>query len=151
MGGKQLKLRTKYVATEGVKEYRETVPVWVNKRDVVLEIGCEWGTTTEILAQHCKEVIATDVSPDCIERAKERHPNLEFRLLDGFDVNAVLEMGKQFTKVYIDISGLSGYRSLLDVICLLNMYATVVRPEAIVIKSGGLKQFARQCTAWQGG
>ena len=153
MGGKQLKLKTKYIATEGVKEYRETVPVWVNEDDVVLEIGCEWGTTTEIIAQHCKEVIAADVSEDCIERARQRHPELRFEVLDGFDLNAVLGLGREFTKVYIDISGLSGYRALLDVICLLNTYATVVRPEAIVIKSGGLKQFARQCTAWrqQGG
>lgn len=148
---KQLRLRTRFVATEGVKEYRETIPVWVNEDDVVLEIGCEWGTTTEVLAEHCKEVIATDVSEDCIERARERHPELHFEVLDGFDLDAVLGMGKRFTKVYIDISGLSGYRSLLDVIALLNMYATVIKPEAIVIKSGGLKHFAKQCIPWQGG
>lgn len=149
MSEKRLKPRTKFIATWKVKEYRETIPVWVNEDDVVLEIGCEWGTTTTIIAERCKEVIGTDVSPECIERAREMHPDLHFEVLDGFDVRAALDLGKEFTKVYIDISGLSGYRSLLDVISLLTMYATVLRPEAIIIKSGALKQFAANCIAWR--
>jgi hypothetical protein len=70
-------------------------------------------------------------------------------VLDGFDVRAALGLGKEFTKIYIDISGLSGYRSLLDVISLLMMYATVLRPEAIIVKSGALKHFASHCIAWR--
>jgi trans-aconitate methyltransferase len=148
---KQFRTRTRFIATRGVKEYRETIPVWVHERDVVLEIGCEWGTTTRLLARHCQEVIGTDVSPECLERAREKHPELRFEVLDGFDVRAALALDKSFTKIYIDISGLSGYRSLLDVISLLQMYATVLRPEAIVIKSGALKHFAAHCVAWQSG
>lgn len=147
----QLKLKTRFIGTRNVKEYRATIPVWVNEDDVILEIGCEWGTTTRILAEHCKEVIGTDISSECIERAKERHPDLHFEVLDGFDVRAALDMGKAFTKIYIDISGMSGYRSLLDVISLLTMYATVFRPEAIVIKSGALKHFASHCIPWREG
>ena len=147
----QFKVRTKFVATRGVKEYRETIGVWVNKDDVVLEIGCEWGTTTVLIAPHCKEVIGTDISPDCIERARREHPELRFEVLDAFDVLAAADLGKQFTKIYIDMSGISGYRSLLDVISLLTMYATVLRPEAIIIKSGALKHFASLCTPWRPG
>lgn len=149
MSENQLKLRTKFIGTRKVKEYRETIPVWVNKDDVVLEIGCEWGTTTRLIAEHCKEVIGTDISPECIRRAREKNPDLHFEVLDGFDARAALDMGKEFTKIYIDISGLSGYRSLLDVISLLMMYATVLRPEAIIIKSGALKSFASRCTPWR--
>ena len=149
MSEKQLKLNTKFIGTRRVKEYRESIPVWVNENDVVLEIGCEWGTTTTIIAQYCKEVIGTDISPECIERARGKYPDLHFEVLDGFDARAALDLGKQFTKIYIDISGLSGYRSLLDVISLLTMYATVFRPEAIVVKSGALKHFALHCIAWQ--
>lgn len=145
----QFKLNTKFIAVRNVKEYRETIPIWVNKDDVILEIGCEWGTTTKILAQHCREVIGTDISLECIQRAKEYSPDIHFEVLDGFDVLSVLNMGKKFTKVYIDISGISGYRSLLDVIALLNMYSTVLRPEVIVVKSGSLKHFASHCTAWR--
>ena len=147
---KQFKIRTRFIATRGVKEYRATIPAWVTAGDVVLEIGCEWGTTTTLIAPHCGTVIGTDVSPECIERAREQHPGIRFEVLDGFDVRAAMALGESFTKVYIDMSGLSGYRSLLDVISLLTMYATVLRPAAIVIKSGALKQFASLCTAWHG-
>jgi trans-aconitate methyltransferase len=146
---KQLKLRTRFIATRGVKEYRETIAAWVHEQDIVLEIGCEWGTTTVEIARRCREVIGTDISPDCIQRARQRHPEIRFEVLDAFDVRAALELGRPFTKVYIDVSGLSGYRSLLDAIALVQMYATVLRPEAIVVKSGALKHFAGHCLAWR--
>src|SRR5262245_59493533 len=120
--------KTLFIATRGVKEYRATIPLWVTEQDIVLEIGCEWGTTTALLAAHCREVIGTDISADCIARARAMHPGLCFEVLDGFDVLAALRLDKPFTKVYIDMSGISGYRSLLDAISLLMMYATVLRP-----------------------
>ncbi|MCC6442420.1 MAG: hypothetical protein IT210_03070, partial [Armatimonadetes bacterium] len=86
---------------------------------------------------------------ECIERARQKHPDIRFEVLDAFDVRAALDLGRQFTKVYIDMSGLSGYRSLLDTISLLTMYATVLRPEAIIIKSGSLKQFGLLCIPWR--
>ena len=146
---RQFKLRTKFIGTRGVQEYRDTIPVWVNKDDTVLEIGCEWGTTTVLLAPHCKEVIGTDISRECIERARLSHPGIRFEVLDAFDVRAAMDLGGQFTKIYIDMSGLSGYRSLLDVIALVQMYATVFRPEAVIVKSGALKHFASQCIPWR--
>ncbi len=146
---KQFKVRTKFIGTRGVEEYRATIPVWVNARDVVLEIGCEWGTTTSLIAPHCQKVIGTDISLKCIERARAMHPHLRFEVMDGFDVKAALDLGESFSKVYIDMSGISGYRSLLDTISLLMMYATVLRPEAIIVKSGALKHFAAHCIAWR--
>ena len=147
----QFKLKTKFIATRGVKEYRQTIRRWVTSEDIVLEIGCEWGTTTVLIAPHCKEVIGTDVSAECIARARREHPGIRFEVLDGFDVRAALALERPFTKIYIDMSGLSGYRSLLDVISLLTMYATVLRPEAIIIKSGALKRFASLCVPWRPG
>ena len=47
---RQFKFKTIFVATRGVREYRATIPVWVKGDDVVLEIGCEWGTTTALIA-----------------------------------------------------------------------------------------------------
>ena len=146
---KQFKVNTKFIGTRGVKEYRESIARWVNKDDVVLEIGCEWGTTTTLIAPHCKEVNGTDVSSDCIARARQQHPEIRFEVLDAFDVLAALQLGKKFTKIYIDMSGISGYRSLLDLISLLTMYATVLRPDAIIVKSGALKHFASHCIAWR--
>jgi len=145
---KQYRPRTTFVAARGVKEYRATIAEWVCPDDVVLEIGCEWGATTALIAPHCKEVIGTDVSSEVIERARQRHPHIRFEVLDGFDVRAALALADRFDKIYIDMSGLSGYRSLLDTIALLNAYATVLRPAAIVIKSGALKDFTARCVAW---
>jgi len=145
----QFKLKTRFIAVRNVKEYRETIPAWVSKEDVVLEIGCEWGATTALIAPHCKEVIGADISRQCIEVAQRRHPGIRFEVLDAFDLRAAHALGKQFTKIYIDLSGLSGYRSLLDVISLLSMYASVFQPEAIVVKSGALKHFASRCLPWR--
>lgn len=149
---RQFKLETRFIATRGVQEYRATIPALLTSEDVVLELGCGWGTTTALLASHCRDVVGTDVSGDCIARARRTHPELRFDVLDAFDVRAALELGSRldlaFTKVYVDVSGLSGYRGLLDVIALLTAYATVFRPDAVVVKSGALKHFASHCTAW---
>lgn len=146
---RQFKVSTRFVATRGVHQYRQTIAALVRSEDVVLELGCEWGMTTELLAQHAGGVIGTDVSETCIERARTIHPAIRFERLDAFDVRGALELRVPFTVVYIDLSGFSGYRSLLDVIALAQMYATVLKPRLIVIKSGALKHFASHCDAWR--
>ena len=148
---KPFRLDTQFIATQGVREYRETIAEWVSPDDAVLEIGCEWGTTSALIAPHCKSLIATDISGECIERARQRHAGIRFETLDGFDVRAALDLGVPFTKVYIDMSGISGYRSLLDATALVTTYATVLRLQAIVIKCSALKRFARLCVSWRAG
>ena len=76
-------------------------------------------------------------------------PGLDFRVLDAFDVRSVLDLGLPISKVYMDLSGLSGYRGLLDLIALIQSYAGIVRPDTVVVKSGALKHFARCCSPWQ--
>ncbi len=146
----QFRTHTRFVATRGVKEYRASIGAWVTKEDTVLEIGCEWGTTTALIASCCRRVLGTDISAECIERARVLHPGIEFAVLDAFDLWAALSLGTSFDKVYIDMSGISGYRSLLDTIALLQAYASAMRPKAIIIKSGSLKHFASMCVAWRG-
>lgn len=150
---RQFRVRTTFIAARDVNEYRATIPAWVNAEDAVLEIGCEWGTTTRIIARHARVVIGTDISADCIERARNEDPGIRFEVLDAFDVRAALALAEGvdggFTKVYIDMSGISGYRSLLDCIALLQMYGTVLEPKAIVVKSASLKNFASHCIAWK--
>ncbi|NCO37858.1 MAG: hypothetical protein COZ06_04045 [Armatimonadetes bacterium CG_4_10_14_3_um_filter_66_18] len=141
--------KTLFVATQGVKEYRATIPEYVNEHDLVLDIGCEWGTTTVLLAERAREVVGIDIGEEPLQRARERHPHLRFECLDAWDMDAVLKLGRPFTKVYMDISGLSGYNSLLDLISILNMYEACLRPEIIVVKSSALKSFAGRCRAWK--
>lgn len=144
----QFKLSTLFVAPRGVEEYRASIAKYILPDDQVLEIGCEWGTTSTIIYETCKNLVATDIGRDCIERARTKYPDIRFEVLDVYDIRAAMAYKIDFTKMYIDVSGLSGYRSLLDVIALLNMYASVFKLEAIVIKSGALKNFAKNCVAW---
>lgn len=44
----------------------------------VLEVGCAEGLFTGMLATLTKDIVAIDVSPTAIARAKERHPGPEF-------------------------------------------------------------------------
>lgn len=141
----QFKLATRFIVMRGGQQYRSTIPFLVGPSDTVLELGCEWGTTTQVLAGACNEVIGTDV----ITRAHRLHPDIRFEVLDAFDVRAALNLGKACTKLYVDLSGFSGYRLLLDVIALLTIYSTVLRPDTIVVKSAALKQFPSHCVAWR--
>ncbi|MCA9374961.1 class I SAM-dependent methyltransferase [Candidatus Dojkabacteria bacterium] len=147
---KQYRYRTVFVATRGVKEYRASINQYINRHDIVLEIGCEWGTTSELIYPKCKQLIATDISSECILRAKQMRSEIHFETLDVYDLKSALSFGLGFTKMYIDVSGLSGYRSLLDVIALLNTSAAAFPIQAIVVKSGALKDFAKKCVAWDG-
>lgn len=146
----QYKLRTLFVGTRGVAEYRASVAQYIHCNDRVLEVGCEWGTTSQFIFKKCTNLIATDISAKCIERAQSMHPHIRFEVLDVYDVQKALSFGIDFNKMYIDVSGLSGYRSLLDVISLLDMYARVFRMDAIVVKSGSLKNFAQRVIAFEG-
>ncbi len=145
----QYKLKTLLVATRGVEEYRETIQKYIKPNDRVLEIGCEWGTTSEIISQYSKNLLATDISIKCIEQAREMRPQLHFDTLDVYDMKKAMSFNIDFNKMYIDVSGLSGYRSLLDVIALLDLYSSVFPMEVIVIKSGALKNFAKRCIEWK--
>lgn len=146
----QYRTRTLYVATRGVKEYRATIPQLVRASDSVLELGCEWGTTTALLASQAGSVIGSDVSREVVEQARGKHPEIRFEVLDAFDVRSLLQLEIPFTKIYLDLSGISGYRSLLDLIALLNTYSSLLGPDTIVVKSGALKDFASKCRAWSG-
>lgn len=145
---KQFKLKTKYIATRGVAEYRQTIEKLVSPTDSILEIGCEWGTTSVLLHGACKNLIATDISSECITTARSKYPHIRFEILDAYNIKEAMKLGDKFTKIYVDISGFSGYKSLLDALALLNMYASIFEPEAIIIKSGSVKQFAQNCVAW---
>jgi SAM-dependent methyltransferase len=147
---KQFRATTRIIATRGVQEYRQTIPAVVRPDDHVLEVGCEWGTTTAVLAQYAAYVTGTDISQKCVDRARAMRPGLDFRVLDAFDVRSVLDLGLPITKVYMDLSGLSGYRGLLDLIALIQTYAGIVRPDTVVVKSGALKHFAQCCSPWHG-
>jgi len=132
------------IITKGVKEYRRTIPVYITNRDIVLEIGFAWGTTTNLLYQKCKKVVGIDKG-ESYYTAVKKYSYIQFEKIDGFDIKKVLALGYQFNKIYIDISGC---RSLFDVIKIVLMYKNVFKPELIVVKSSKLKRFVETCIVW---
>jgi len=145
----QFKVKTLFIGTRGVQEYRASIDKYIKPQDKVLEVGCEWGTTSEIIYKKCQNLVATDVSLKCIEKARNLRPKIRFETLDVYNIKDAMKFGVDFNKMYIDVSGLSGYRSLLDVISLLNMYASVFGMEVIVVKSGSFKDFAKRSIGWK--
>ncbi len=101
----QFKLKTKFIATRGVEEYRATIPFWIRPEDFVLEIGCEWGTTSRYIWERCHNVVATDISEECIAVAKQKYPEITFVTLDAFNIRKAMSLGQKFSKIYIDMSG----------------------------------------------
>jgi SAM-dependent methyltransferase len=110
--------------------------------DVVLEIGCRTGETTAVIAQHCGEVVGIDGSSDSIGQARLKHSNIEFETIDGFNLRAVLALGKTFSHVYVCMSEVLGRASVLDALSLLNVYAAALNTKCIVVHSATLRDLA---------
>jgi SAM-dependent methyltransferase len=58
----------------------------------VVEIGCGVGRLTRVIAARAARVVALDVSPEMLERARRHHPglaNVEWRLGDGISLQPV--------------------------------------------------------------
>lgn len=137
---------SRIIVTKGVKEYRQTIPHCVTDQDIVLEIGCSCGKTSALLYRRARHVVAIDKG-QALSIAKRTHPHIHFEQIDGFDVRRVLELGYDFDKVYIDISGC---RDIYDVIKMVTTYEVVFNPKIIVVKSTKLKRLVSRCTVWNG-
>ena len=143
---KYLYNRCLFILTKGVNEYRATIKKYVNKNDTVLEIGFAWGTTTDLLSKACKHVVGIDKG-ESYYTAIKNYPELELYKIDGFDIKSVKELGYDFNKIYIDISGC---RDIISVLKILRMYENTFKPELIVVKSSKLKRLVSQCVVWEG-
>jgi len=132
------------IVTRDVSEYRATIPQCVNEDDVVLEVGCAQGTTTRKIWEHCKDVTGIDKGKSIL-KAIENYPEIRFEQMDGFDLSGIRRLGKQFSKIYIDISG---NRDPVDVLRMIRKHEAVFKPELIVVKSSKLLKMLRKFTIW---
>jgi SAM-dependent methyltransferase len=73
---------------------------------VCVEVGCGFGRMTVELARRFDHVIAVDVSPEMLDRARERAAaagaaNVEFRLTDGADLAVVASRSADVAVCYL--------------------------------------------------
>eukprot|EP01126_Amoeba_proteus_P038723 TRINITY_DN4050_c0_g1_i10.p1 TRINITY_DN4050_c0_g1~~TRINITY_DN4050_c0_g1_i10.p1 ORF type:complete len:413 (-),score=59.09 TRINITY_DN4050_c0_g1_i10:1405-2643(-) len=169
------------VATFGVNQYRQMIPFVCLKDDTVLEIGCQHGITTLLIARHCTEgkVYGVDIGQQSIERAiamqTERRtrtkrcssstsssslthttqtemdqtlneeimildndfPEVQFKVGDGFDVEALAMSYSGVSVIFLDMGGLSSRHAVLDLASymerLFRSFAPFLR--TVVVKS----------------
>eukprot|EP01024_Parvocaulis_polyphysoides_P010628 TRINITY_DN13649_c1_g1_i3.p2 TRINITY_DN13649_c1_g1~~TRINITY_DN13649_c1_g1_i3.p2 ORF type:complete len:156 (-),score=25.02 TRINITY_DN13649_c1_g1_i3:128-595(-) len=130
------------IVCEHVDDYRRAISIHVNSNDVVIELGCALGVTTELIGRHCKKVVGVDKSDFQFQNATIRFPNVQFFNIDAFDVSKILALDLKFNKIFIDISG---NRDIGDLINLIDSYEKVFQPELFVVKSYKLKKLL-QCS-----
>jgi hypothetical protein len=146
------------VATVGVQEYRHTIPHTVTSNDdVVLEVGCHFGTSTAILKNYSDHVLGVDVGSKIIKKAQLKYPEIHFRVGDAWKTAQLLRLQQEclsnnnnnnnnnndnsgtarlgFDVVYVDVGGLSGADGLLEAINLVSSIQHALEPRTIVIKS----------------
>ncbi len=68
-----------------------------NKKQIILDIGCGNGEITSQLADLSGKVIAIDNSEKIIEEAKQKFPNIDFRVCNALDISFENELDIVFS------------------------------------------------------
>eukprot|EP01026_Neomeris_dumetosa_P046724 TRINITY_DN39870_c0_g1_i1.p3 TRINITY_DN39870_c0_g1~~TRINITY_DN39870_c0_g1_i1.p3 ORF type:complete len:155 (-),score=8.27 TRINITY_DN39870_c0_g1_i1:260-724(-) len=133
------------IVCEHVDDYRKAITQYVEQEDIIIELGCALGVTTELIARHCHYVLGVDKSEFQYLQAKQRFPDIDFLNIDAFDVSTILALDKRFNKVFIDVSGSRDVSVLLD---LMDSYEKVLQPDLFVVKSYKLKKLIQCATVF---
>ncbi len=93
----------------------------------MLELGSAQGVTTELISRIAKEVIGLDKSEFHTEHSIHRNThNMTFLNGDAFNLTFVRSLGRQFTAIFIDVSG---SRPIGDVLKLIESYQVRLKAE----------------------
>lgn len=79
-----------------LEDFEEALDFRVRRQDVIVEIGCGIGRVTRALAARAERVLAVDVSPAMLERARDLNPqltNVDWILGDGTSLAPVPDGG----------------------------------------------------------
>ncbi|GAB4814614.1 hypothetical protein N2152v2_001660 [Parachlorella kessleri] len=132
------------------EHYRAAAVHNVERQDVCLEVGCHTGTTTRILFNRCSHVVGVDNVALAVDQAREKHPDIRFELVDGFDIDQVraLSPSGTFSKVFVDLSG----KAPLHLISrFLALYLKAFPHTTIVVKNEALFGYLEQLEQQQHG
>ncbi len=142
------------VLTRRVGEYRRAARRLLEPGGRVLEVGCGFGKTVEVLARSGYVVLGIDKSVEAVEEAKRKLRGLRgayVEVADGFDVRRAMELVKRYLGeadlVMIDVGGVEDPGRVLS---LARAYLKALRPRALVIKNRLLYDFVEGCVLYEG-
>ncbi len=99
---------------------------FLNKKDIVLDLGCGNGYSTAIFAKYCKMITGVDFSNEMIKRAKKENSHNEkihYLVSDAID----LQINTKFTKIITER-------------CLINILSWEKQKKAIINIASHLKE-----------
>jgi SAM-dependent methyltransferase len=131
-------------AVSSTQEFRAAIKRTVGPADVVLEVGCADGVTTEIISKFAADVVGVDIAAAVVAKARARFGGLDFRVVDGLDLEGLAALRPRFTKVFVDTAGTSAVEALLPMLRGLDHR---LRPALLVVKSRALAQLSAQLGA----
>lgn len=113
-------------------DYRRLAKTQINSNDTVLEIGSDFGYTTNIISQSTKSVYGIDKCGIRINSSQKEYPHIKFFHIDVLEEISQIPKFKMCNKVFIDING---NRELEQVERCLKLVKDIIDPELIVVKS----------------
>jgi SAM-dependent methyltransferase len=127
--------RAPMVAVLTTDDFRNAAQNLVSPSDVVLEVGCADGITTNLIFKYAADVVGIDTAAGVIAKARQRYPAVDFRQMDGTDLEAVKSLRPRFDKVFVDIAGVISLEALLPLLAQLD---DALQPGLVVVKSKAL-------------
>ena len=136
------RLRAPMVVAETTDDFRACAQRLVEASDVVLEVGCADGITTDLISKYCRDVVGIDLAAGVIAKARARYPGIDFRQQDAADIDAVRALRPDgITKLFVDIAGVISLEVLLP---LLSRLDDALQPALLVVKSKALARLQAQ-------
>lgn len=112
------------------EDYRKLARSQIFENERVLEIGSDYGNTTNIISKSTKNAFGIDKSFQHVKLAKNTYPHIQFYIFDVL-INNLETFGK-FDKVFIDIGGDRNYEAVEE---LLTKVIHQLNPSQIYVKN----------------
>ncbi|MEE2708660.1 MAG: methyltransferase domain-containing protein [Gemmatimonadota bacterium] len=124
-----------FIVVSTIEKYRELAQSHITSGHQVLEIGCSYGETTNILAGLAKRVVAIDIAAEMISHARKalsQTRNVELVLHDARDLSKISELIPRPHAIFIDIGG---NQQLDKIATVLRSCLTRFKSELLVVRN----------------
>ena len=123
------------IVVSSVQRFRRLAKELPKHQESVLEIGCSTGLSTQILAKHCAQVVAVDISQEMVDKAcsaTAEFSNVTLIRMDGRDAEQLKQSLSAPDFIFLDIGGTA---LLGNVVSLLRGCIRTFATRVIVVRS----------------